>query len=208
MHKEILNTDQLELLALVNDFKSEFFLVGGTAIALHIGHRRSNDFDLFKNGALHHKKILDTVKTHGFPVQVTRNVSEQLNLTIQQVKFTFFDYPFPIKPVCIFENVIELPDILTLAAMKAYALGRRSKWKDYVDLYFIIRNYHAIKEISAKAGAIFGELFSEKQFRAQLSYFKDIDFSEPLEYLPPAVPEREIREFLVEKAIEVNWLKS
>jgi hypothetical protein len=203
MHKEIFNADQLELLALVNDFKPEFFLVGGTAIALHIGHRRSNDFDLFKNGALHHKKILDTVKAHGFPVQVTRNVSEQLNLTIQQVKFTFFDYPFPVKPVCVFENVIELPDILTLAAMKAYALGRRSKWKDYVDLYFIIRNYHSIEEISAKAGAIFGELFSEKLFRAQLSFFQDIDFTEPLEYLPPAVPENEIRKFLTDKALKV-----
>jgi len=208
MHKEILTAEQLELLALVNDFKPEFFLVGGTAIALHIGHRRSNDFDLFKNGELWHKKILDTVKTHGFPVQVTRRVSEQLNLTIQQVKFTFFDYPFPVKPVCTFENVIELPDILTLAAMKAYALGRRSKWKDYVDLYFIIRHYNSIEEISAKAGTIFGELFSEKMFRAQLSFFEDIDFTEPLEYLPPTVPESEIREFLIEKAIEVNGLKS
>ncbi|MBU4268202.1 MAG: nucleotidyl transferase AbiEii/AbiGii toxin family protein [Acidobacteria bacterium] len=203
MHKEILNTDQLELLALVRNFKPEFFLVGGTAIALHIGHRRSNDFDLFKNGELRHKKILDTVKTHGFPVQVTRRVSEQLNLTISGVKFTFFDYPFPIKPVCVFENVIELPDILTLAAMKAYALSRRSKWKDYVDLYFIIRHHHSIAEISAKAGAIFGELFSEKMFRAQLSFFEDIDFTEPLEYLPPAVPETVIREFLVERATAV-----
>lgn len=203
MHKEILNADQLELLALVTDFKPEFFLVGGTAIALHIGHRRSNDFDLFKNGALRHKKILDIVKAHGFPVQVTRRVSEQLNLTVRQVKFKFFDYPFPVKPVCAFEDVIELPDILTLAAMKAYALGRRSKWKDYVDLYFIIRNCHSIEEISAKACAIFGELFSEKMFRAQLSFFDDIDFTESLEYLPPAIPESEIREFLVEKATAV-----
>lgn len=203
MHKEILSTDQFELLALVMDFKPEFFLVGGTAIALHIGHRRSNDFDLFKNGELHHKKILDMVNVHGFPVQVTRRVSEQLNLTINGVKFTFFDYPFPIKPVCIFEKVIELPDILTLAAMKAYALGRRSKWKDYVDLYFIIKRFHSIAEISATACAIFGELFSEKMFRAQLSFFEDIDFSEPLEYVSPAVSESEIREFLVEKALDV-----
>jgi hypothetical protein len=208
MHKEIFSPDQLELLALVKDFKPEFFLVGGTAIALHIGHRRSNDFDLFKNGELHHKKILDTVKAHGFQVQVTRRVSEQLNLTINGVKFTFFDYPFPVKPVCVFENVIKLPDILTLAAMKAYALGRRSKWKDYVDLYFIIKHLHSLAEIVNKAGAIFGELFSEKMFRAQLSFFEDIDFTESLEYLPPAVPESEIREFLVEKAIEVSGLKS
>ena len=36
------------------------------------------------------------------------------------------------------ENIFRLPSLLTLAAMKAYALGRRSKWKDYVDLYFLL----------------------------------------------------------------------
>lgn len=49
MHKEILNKDQLDLLPLVKLFKSEFYLVGETAIALHLGHRRSIDFDLFKS---------------------------------------------------------------------------------------------------------------------------------------------------------------
>ena len=48
MHKEIFNPNQIQLLPLVKQFKKEFYLVGGTAIALHIGHRRSIDFDLFK----------------------------------------------------------------------------------------------------------------------------------------------------------------
>jgi len=48
MHKEILDNNQLSLLDLVKSFRREFYLVGGTAIALHIGHRRSIDFDLFK----------------------------------------------------------------------------------------------------------------------------------------------------------------
>ena len=48
MHDEILNADQLELLPLMAQFRREYYLVGGTAIALHIGHRRSVDFDLFK----------------------------------------------------------------------------------------------------------------------------------------------------------------
>ena len=47
MHKEILSENQIELLTLVKQFKRDFYLVGGTAIALHIGHRRSIDFDLF-----------------------------------------------------------------------------------------------------------------------------------------------------------------
>ena len=47
MHKEILTKEQVELLPLLKEFKGKFYLVGGTAIALHIGHRRSIDFDLF-----------------------------------------------------------------------------------------------------------------------------------------------------------------
>jgi hypothetical protein len=48
MHLEILSKEQVELLPLVSQFKREFYLVGGTAIALHIGHRESIDFELFE----------------------------------------------------------------------------------------------------------------------------------------------------------------
>jgi hypothetical protein len=47
MYKEILSSEQQELLPLLKTFKREFYLVSETAIALHIGHRRSIDFDLF-----------------------------------------------------------------------------------------------------------------------------------------------------------------
>ena len=47
MHLEILNKEQKELLPILSQFKREYYLVGGTAIALHIGHRESIDFDLF-----------------------------------------------------------------------------------------------------------------------------------------------------------------
>ena len=46
-HKEILTKEQLELLPVVGGFLKDFGLVGGTAIALHIGHRESIDFDMF-----------------------------------------------------------------------------------------------------------------------------------------------------------------
>ena len=46
--------------------------------------------------------------------------------------------------------------------MKAYALGRRSKWKDYVDLYFLLLDHFTIVDISAVATQIFGDLYSEK----------------------------------------------
>jgi hypothetical protein len=99
---------------------------------------------------------------------------------------------------------LELPELIDLAAMKAYALVRRSKWKDYVDLYFLLRDHFSVEQISSRASQIYGQLFSPKQFRAQLSYFDDINYSEPIEFLVPAPPEDEIKQFLIEKAIEIS----
>lgn len=66
MHKEILSREQIELLPLVKQFKREFYLDGGTAITLHIGHRRSVDFDLFKNKGIRPKSILNKILESGF----------------------------------------------------------------------------------------------------------------------------------------------
>ncbi len=89
MHKEILSKNQLELLPLVKLFNREFYLVGGTAIALHLGHRRSIDFDMFKSGRLVLNRIMTKVSSINKQFNVTRRVEEQLNLIIKDVKFTF-----------------------------------------------------------------------------------------------------------------------
>ena len=51
---------------------------------------------------------------------------------------------------------------------------------------------------------IYDQLFSEKLFRAQLAYFNDIDHSDPIDYLVPAVPEDEIKNFLIDKATDID----
>jgi hypothetical protein len=205
MHKEILSGNQLELLPLVKQFVCEYYLAGGTAIALYIGHRRSIDFDLFKFNTLNHKKNVSIISTFGYPYTITRRVKEQMNVTIRDVKFTFFEYPYKIDTKYKFENSLKLPGLIDLAAMKAYALGRRSKWKDYVDMYFILKDYFSIEQISKKAIEIYDQLFSEKLFRVQLSYFDDIDHSEPIEYLVPTVSEDEIKKFLIDKATDIDF---
>lgn len=137
MHDEILNNHQLQLLPLMAKFKREYYLVGGTAIALHIGHRRSIDFDLFKQAPINHKRNLDKIISSEFSYAVTRRVYDQMNLIVNDVKITFFQYPFDIITSQSYKQFFRMPSLLQLAAMKAYALGRRSKWKDYVDLYFL-----------------------------------------------------------------------
>ena len=204
MHSEILNDRQHELLPLMAQFRREYYLVGGTAIALYLGHRRSIDFDLFKSGTINHKRNLDKIAATEFTHTITRRVEEQMNLIVNDVKVTFFQYPFPVEPTVRFEQTFRLPSLLQLSAMKAYALGRRSKWKDYIDLFFLLRDHFTIGDICTEATRIFGELFSEKMFRSQLCYFEDIDYTEAIDWLianPPT--DVEIKHVLTEIAVLV-----
>ena len=180
----------------------------GTAIAMHIGHRRSVDFDLFKFSPIKPKSIIDQISKLNLPYLVTRRVTEQLNVTINSVKLTFYQYPFKIDAAIHLDDFVRIPELIDLAAMKAYALGRRSKWKDYVDLYFMLRDHFTVEQVIVRANQLFAQLFSEKLFRAQLGYFEDIDFSEPVEFMGTAIPENEIREFLIEKATDFWNLES
>ena len=206
-HSAILNDKQIELLPLVGEFKREYYLVGGTAIALYLGHRRSIDFDLFKYASLNRKRNVEKIRSFGYEPLIVWNVTDQMNLVINDVKLTFFQYPFLIQANNVFEERIHIPDLLDLAAMKAYALGRRSKWKDYVDLYFLLKEKYTLETISQRANEIYGNLFSDKLFRSQLSYFEDVDYTEEVEYMIPNPPtEEEIKNFLekVSTAIERN----
>lgn len=184
MHKEILTKEQIELLPLVRAFNKDFGLVGGTAIAFHLGHRRSIDFDLFTDKEFHNKIIKRTIARFHKTGKIIMDRTGEYTIIIKNVKITFFSFLFKIDFSEQLNNTIKLPDLLTLAAMKAYALGRRPKWKDYVDLYFIMKNHFTVKDISKRADKIFSSEFNEKLFRSQLTYFKDINYGEKVIFLP------------------------
>lgn len=183
MHKEILTKEQIELLPLLKGFSKNFGLVGGTAIALHLGHRRSVDFDLFSLQNFNNISIKKNITARFEIENIFVNKMGEYTISIQGVKVTFFHYPFPVEFSSKLNHSIGLPDLITLAAMKAYALGMRAKWKDYVDLYFIIKDCYKIDEIIQKAKEIFAKDFNEKIFRTQLAYFNDIDYSEKVIFL-------------------------
>lgn len=183
MHKEILTEKQKKLLPLIGAFSKNFGLVGGTAVALHVGHRESIDFDLFTLDEFEQVKIRKKITEGGFNIEsVFVDEGDQYTVLISGVKVTFLQYPFKIEFKDNLDSVINVADLLTLAAMKAYALGRRAKWKDYVDIYFILKNYHSMAEIDEKSKEIFSSEFNEKNFRAQMTYFNDIDYTERVVY--------------------------
>jgi len=200
MHREILTTAQTALLPVIARFKKDFGLVGGTAIALHIGHRESIDFDLFNPDEFRNARIRQTFVRAGRRIfRVFRDEIGQFTFQIDGVQVTFFHYPFPVPYTESFDDIIRMPTLLSLAAMKAFAFGRRSKWKDYVDMYFILRSFHTLDEITAEAEKLFEGEFNAKLFREQLGYFDDINYGEQVVYLPGfEVPDEDIKRALEE----------
>ncbi len=198
MHEEVLSENQKDLLPLVSSFSSDFGLIGGTAIALQLGHRRSIDFDLITFSDLETAKVRAMI---GDKFKIEAVLVDEVNeytVVINGVKVTFLKYPFKFDLEESFGEYIKIPDLITLAAIKAYALGRRAKWKDYVDLYFIFKTY-SIDEVIRKAREIFGNEFNEKLFREELGYFEDIDYTEKVDYMDGfAVTDETVREKLSE----------
>ncbi|EKE28128.1 MAG: hypothetical protein ACD_3C00094G0002 [uncultured bacterium (gcode 4)] len=202
MHKEILSINQLALLRLVKEFSNSFYLVWGTAMSLYIWHRKSIDFDLFSNKPINHNRIISTIKKFWYSVTKTLVKNEdELTVIIDGVKFTFLYFPFDIKWNTNILPWIKSLELLDIAALKAYAIWSRSKWKDYVDMYLITKDYYSISEISDRARLIFGWSFNEKIFREQLCYFDDIDYTEEVDYINDKIEPILIKNRLSEIAV-------
>ncbi|MHB8362679.1 MAG: nucleotidyl transferase AbiEii/AbiGii toxin family protein, partial [Patescibacteria group bacterium] len=183
MHKDVLSNKELKLFPVIEHYSNNFYLVGGTAIALYLGHRQSIDFDLASSTYINATSVRNKLPKTGKIESVMVDNKAEYSIVFEGVRLTFFYYPFHIKTYNNIELPMPIPNLLSLAAMKAYAIGRRNKWKDYVDLYFIAKEYGSIKPIIENAKLIFKNEFNEKIFRSQLSYFEDIDYSEKLIFM-------------------------
>lgn len=201
MHTEILNKEQIELLSVVSLFSKDYYLVGGTAIALYIGHRRSIDFDLFTHKNVKRRSIKNFLKKNEIIYTILHEAYDQFHIVIKGVKLTFFNFPFKTEHKQNFEDIITMPSLLDLAAMKAFAFGGRAKWKDYIDMYFILKSGITLNQITNRAKQVFADAFNIKLFHQQLAYFDDIDYSEPVAFLSENPSENEIKKFLTEQSL-------
>lgn len=205
MHREILNINQEKQWNLLQNFATEYLLVGGTSISLQIGHRESIDFDLCTQKAIRSDRINTVFYKYKYKIDtVLVDTNEEFTCVVDNVKWTFFSYPFPILGEVFLGESIHSPDLLGLAAMKAYALGRRGKWKDYVDLFILMKQELSVKEIAKSAKEIFNGAFSEKMFRQQLLFWDDIDYSEEVVWVGETHTNKEIYTFLEKVALELD----
>jgi len=180
LHFDILTKEQRETLRSLKVFSRDGYgiLAGGTALAMQLVHRKSYDFDLFYSEPISKRFILK-VKDHFKNVQILFDTSDELTfVTPLGVKVSFIYYPFHPLYKIIPTALLGVYNWKDIALDKAYTIGRRGEWRDYIDLYFSMKNGLSLKKIIKGARKKFGDLFSEKLFLSQLCYFGDIkDFS-------------------------------
>ncbi len=175
MHTEALTEEGLRLFPELTAF-GDFYLAGGTALALQIGHRLSVDFDLFCEGLID-RTLLSKVKKvfAGVAVEPVINNPDELTAFVGKVKMTFLSYPFPIIEPLVSVDGLPLLSVKEIGATKAYTIGRRGTYKDYVDLYFTIAEHHAsLEDIISIAERKFGQDFNSRLFMEQLLFMDDV----------------------------------
>ena len=121
-------------------FVRRYFLAGGTACALHLGHRLSFDLDWFSDKPVEPRVIVANLKNLG-KLEVLQNDEGTFNGSFNGVKLSFFIYPYPLLFPLYDYAGIKLADIKDIACMKLDAIGRRGTKRDFIDLYFICKNY-------------------------------------------------------------------
>ncbi len=120
--------------------KESYYLAGGAALALQLGHRRSVDLDWFRKRKMGDPlKLARALVSSGVDLQVTMNVEGTLYGVAGGVKMSFLEYPYKLlgKPVLWKGSGVSLASLEDIACMKLSAVGDRGAKKDFVDLYFL-----------------------------------------------------------------------
>lgn len=176
LHFEILDKKRLECFQKLASFRRIGFLAGGTALALQAGHRISVDFDVFTGKKISRSFPLSVRKVFTIKEILVNSEDEFTFLTKDNVKISFIFYPFNFsKYVLKTGDYFPLLSIKGIAITKAYTLNRRASWRDYVDMYYILKSKKtSLRTIIREAKTVYKEMFSEKLFLSQLVYTDDI----------------------------------
>ena len=164
----------LELLKKIMDeplFKN-FNLVGGTSLALQIGHRNSIDIDLFGNSEINSDLFIEKLSKFG-ELKVVQSTKNILITKINEVKVDFVNYKYPLLSQILFVENIRMLSTKDIAAMKLNAIAGRGSKKDFIDLYFLLNEF-TLQEI---LNFYLQKYDDGSSFMVQksLSYFLDAD---------------------------------
>ena len=205
MHLEALNASGKKILPRLYRC-SDFYLAGGTALALQIGHRRSVDFDLFIGKEISNT-LLSSVREvfKDSQIAVSVNNAEELTIFIDEVKVTFLFYPFPVLLDFVVFDKMPMLGVKELSATKAYTIGRRGSYKDYVDLYFVLsEKMIMLEEILEFAKKKYGSEFNGRLFLEQIAYLDDITDTEIVLLRGGQLDKKLLEDFFAERIKELT----
>lgn len=207
MFEEVLPRDAKKALAVLGEsgLLKEAYLAGGTALALHIGHRISVDLDFFSSS--HFDEQLLAKQLSSLPVNFNlekmawRTILGFLNKT--RFSLFFYDYDWLARPK---EYLgIKIAGIEDIASMKLLAISDRGTKRDFIDLYFIlaVEKFYTLKEVFDLYDKKFKLLRQNKaHILKSLTYFKDADET-PMPNILKEVSWSKVKKFF---ELEVKYL--
>ncbi len=158
---------------------AEFVLYGGTAIALHLGHRESVDFDFFGNKPLDTAELISAVPFLA-SATVTKREPNVFNCHVDRggvVRLSFFGLPwlpYLSPPLVAPDNGLQVASLLDLAGTKASVVQQRAEAKDYIDIDAMLTDGRVdLPTALAAARAIYGTQFNPQSTLKAISYFED-----------------------------------
>lgn len=151
-----------------------FYLSGGTALSLLLGHRESEDLDFFTKNSfqptLLQQKflLLGTLEN----VQIDEGT---LNLFLNKVKLQFIYYPYNLLEKLIPWNGINLSSMIDIACTKLITISMRGSKKDFIDLYVVLQQT-TLKELFTKLDQKYTKVkYNYPHILKSLVYFNDAD---------------------------------
>ncbi len=145
IHTDVLSEEQKRVLpqlakALIN---SDFYLAGGTGLALQVGHRSSIDFEWFIPKLGDPEALFRLLKSLGIVFEIQSIDFETVYLTIENIQMSFIGYDYPLLQAKIQwpEPGIYIAGINDIACMKLSAIALRGSRKDFFDLHYIIKHF-------------------------------------------------------------------
>ncbi len=179
-------------------FLHKYVLVGDSALSMHLCHRKSEDLDFFTyEDSFDKSEIFNYIKAFENK-EILNQTDEQIDLLLDGVKVTFFNAKWSfLRPRKI--ETFNLSSVESIAAMKVNVLFLRAKYRDYYDLYFLVKKSMSLKKVfECSLNVLEGINF--KLFTVAILYTEDIE-DDNIRYLDPieVLSKEKIRDFFENK---------
>jgi hypothetical protein len=163
-----------------------FYLAGGSAVALHLGHRISIDLDFFTTAETYETEALIQKLRAAGPLAIHQQGPGTLIGTLSGVRLSFFAYPYPLLEKTTRHAGVQIASLLDLALMKVVIIGQRGKKRDFVDLYFLCQKDLELGGLLARVPEKFpGVTYPSYHLLRALAYFADAEGDEMPRLLAP-----------------------